>query len=883
MPTARALTKRMVEIYVFASALALGIGVPLTAAGLEFQTSQWVSMYRLLPGCFATYVLIDIFLIYRHLRPVRTALKSLDEGAIPKAETLAAGMSRALNLPFFAFMRISCVHGPLATLALCSGMVLTNHFSRMEFESWQIAAVGGVALLFASPAHAIYEYFAVSRAVEPAIARLGKAFGGPLPVNIFAQLVEIRLKEKLLYLAIAVASLPMMFFAVSVGFKVNRMMAANGLHLSTGLMMPFYAWIIGVVVVCVMGSFLMAILTATQVSRLAQRMLAAMGKVEIGHLEEAHLDVTSTDEFAQLYRGFGLMVESLREEQKILLVSQELAGELKLDKLIERIMTASAELLGAERATLFIHNPRTGELSSIFAAGLATGQIILPSQNGIAGAVFTTGQLENICDPYTDARFDPNFDKRTGFRTRNILCAPVNNKAGERIGVTQVLNKRTGSFNERDEARLRAFAAQIAVSLENARLFDDVLSIKNYHESVLKSTSNAIITLDDEGAVVTVNDPGVALLGIARERLVGRSAAGIAGPQNAWVAEAIRHTAESGEAKLVLDAELRFTPGRNATVNFTVTPLIDANDQRIGSMIVIEDITEERRVRATMARYMSKEVTDQLLAAGEAELIGKDQEVSVLFSDVRGFTGLSERLGAQDTVSLLNAYFTVMVDVILEHGGLLDKYIGDAMMALFGAPFPSNHDADNAILVANQMILRLRDHNVQQLGRGLPQLQIGVGIATGNVVVGSIGSTKRMEYTAIGDSVNLASRLEGANKQFGTKILICEKTVKHLKKPTLVREIDRMRVKGKDVSSGVFEALDYRFGETGLEPMLEAYNAGLQLYRKRDWAGAAARFEVALVHTAHDQPSAIYLDRCRTYGRLPPPDDWDGVYTLTQK
>ena len=887
-PSARALTRRMVEIYVLASVAAVGIILPLIVTGVAFKTWQWISLFRFVPVGFGIYVLADIVVIYRHLAPVRLALNCLDQGVVPDDETLTAGITRALNLPFFAFMRVTFLHGPLATLAICFAMLLTNHYSNLGFESWQIAAFAGAALLFASPAHAIYEYFAVSRAVEPALARLGKALGGPLPAAYREQLVAIRLKEKLLYLAIAVASLPLMFFAISVAFKVNRLMSANGLTLSMHQMMPLYAWIIGVVTVCVVGSFSMAMLTASEVSRSAQRMLAAMGKVEIGRLEDAHLDVTSTDEFAQLYRGFGLMVESLREEQKILSVSQDLAGELQLDMLIARIMTATAELLGAERSTLFIHDPRTNELYSIFAAGLETREIRIPSTQGIAGAVFTTGCLENIDDPYADPRFDPDVDKRTGFRTRNILCAAITNKAGGRIGVTQVLNKRSGAFTAKDEARLRAFGAQIAVSLENARLFDDVLSMKNYNDSVLKSTSNAIITLDGDGLVVTINDPGVELLGVARERLVGRSAAVIAGPQNVWIAQAIRRTAATNEATLELDAEMLFAAnasgaGRSATVNLTVTPLIDANDQRIGSMVVIEDITAERRVRATMARYMSKEVADQLLAAGEAELIGKDQEVSVLFSDVRGFTSLSERLGARDTVSLLNAYFTEMVDVIFEHGGVLDKYIGDAIMALFGAPFASDYDADNAVLVANEMILRLRDHNVRQAGRGLPELQIGVGIATGDVVVGNIGSIKRMEYTVIGDSVNLASRLEGANKQFGTRILVGETTIERLKKPALVREIDRLRVKGKDVPAGVFEAMDYRIGEPGLEAMLEAYNAGLARYRSRDWIAAASRFEAALAAMAGDQPSAIYLERSRAYVSAPPPDEWDGVFTMTQK
>ena len=224
--TAHAIARRMVVIYVLASVWAVVFILPLIVFGLEFKTWQWLSLFRLVPLGFALYVTIDIIVIFAHLRPVRRVLAQLDAGETPDPADTARAMTRALNLPFFAFLRVSCVHGPLATLVVSGGMAISNSAFGLGFAVWQNVAFSGAALLFASPTHAIFEYFAVGRAVEPAIARLGRALGGPLPAEYRGQLVAIRLKEKLLYLAIAVASLPLVFFAISVSFKVDRLMKA---------------------------------------------------------------------------------------------------------------------------------------------------------------------------------------------------------------------------------------------------------------------------------------------------------------------------------------------------------------------------------------------------------------------------------------------------------------------------------------------------------------------------------------------------------------------------------------------------------------------------------------------------------------------------------
>lgn len=614
------------------------------------------------------------------------------------------------------------------------------------------------------------------------------------------------------------------------------------------------------------------------------RLAEAMSLVEQGKYDQ-RLPVSGNDVWTGLYRGFNLMTEGLRDEAQILQVAQDLSGELKIDALIERIMRAITELLDADRSSLFLYDSKTDELWSRFAEGLQTLEIRFPATTGIAGSVFNTRRTFNVSDPYNHPAFNPAMDRQTGYKTESILCMPIANKAGEVIGVTQVLNKRAGEFTKRDEERLSGLTSQIAVSLENAQLFDDVLNIKNYNESILKSSNNGLITLDTERRVVTANEAALRILDARKEDLLDQPAEQFFQGPNAWVLDSVEKVVNTGETDISVDADLSLDGGKTAAVNLTAVPLIDVAEEPIGALLIIEDMTGEKRVKTTMARYMSKQVVDQLLERGEESLEGDARRVSILFADIRGFTTMAEALGARETVTLLNEYFEVMVDIIFQSGGILDKYIGDAIMALFGAPFESPQDADHAVSVATQMLVELRhlNHRFQESGR--PLLEIGIGIGTGDVVAGGIGSSKRKEYTVIGDSVNLAARLESANKFYGTRILLSEQTVGDLKEKHLLREIDLIRVKGKDKSVAVFEALGYHTEESfpGMKQTLAEFDLGLQGYRARDWTAALGHFENALQANPNDAPSRIYLDRCRRNLEQPPPADWNGVWELLSK
>ena len=218
--------------------------------------------------------------------------------------------------------------------------------------------------------------------------------------------------------------------------------------------------------------------------------------------------------------------------------------------------------------------------------------------------------------------------------------------------------------------------------------------------------------------MLTANDAVFSILERPSSEIIGHAASELFSGTNFWLLNSLQKVARTGEQEITIEAELVTGSDATASVNASVSPLIDAADESIGSIVVLEDITTEKRVRSTMARYMSAEVADQLLESGEAELGGKDQKVSILFSDIRGFTTISEALGARDTASMLNEYFEAMVDAIMERTGVLDKFIGDAIMALFGVPFNGEHDPDDAVRAAIGMQIALRALNDQRQAKG---------------------------------------------------------------------------------------------------------------------------------------------------------------------
>ncbi|EKF01229.1 MULTISPECIES: GAF domain-containing protein [unclassified Tolypothrix] len=655
---------------------------------------------------------------------------------------------------------------------------------------------------------------------------------------------------------------------------------------------------------------------------------------------------------------FYVAARNQRGATALLRATQTLGQSLDLEATLQIVMEQARILMQADRSTLFLHRKEMGELWTKVAAaadGANTIEIRMPSNRGIVGFVASTGQAVNIPDAYKDPRFDPTTDRKTGYVTRNILCLPVFNSANELIGVTQLINKQQGSFTASDEEFMRAFNIQAGIALENARLFENVLLEKQYQKDILQSLSDAVISTDMEGRIVTINDAALALLGcpvrdtntkpnkrLWEQNLLGRLVWEVVPIENlqmrledslktgakhyvpeqsltvglypiqssetkspsetldagVWTQHFILAVRDRTNPDVFIPWNQPLTPQSKflsasevqkleRSLNLTVNPLTNPEGGVRGGLVVLEDISREKRMKTTMYRYLTPHVAEQVMALGEdALMVGERKEVTILFSDIRGYTTLTENLGAAEVVSLLNQYFETMVEAVFNHEGTLDKFIGDALMAVFGAPLPltENH-AWRSVQAALDMRQRLAEFNRRRIIQSQPQINIGIGISSGEVVSGNIGSHKRMDYTVIGDGVNLSSRLEAVTKEYGCDIILSEFTYQLCSDRIWTRQLDKIRVKGKYQAVNIYELISDRTQplDDATQEFLFYYQSGRIAYLARNFTRAIACFEAAKNLRPHDQAVNIHIERSYNYQKTPPHDSWDGVWTMANK
>lgn len=754
----------------------------------------------------------------------------------------------------------------------------------------------------------------------------------------------------------------------------------------------------------------------------------------LNKIGSAPFDQQDERSFREFAASIGIILESCNKfyiaarNQKgveaLLKATSCLGQTLDLEKTLRVVMDEARDLMNADRSTLFLLDRDKNQLWSKVANADNTSIIELrfPADKGIAGYVASTGETVNIPDAYKDPRFDPSSDKRTGYLTRNILCMPVFNSSGALIGVTQLINKHQGSFTNSDEEFMRAFNIQAGVALENAQLFENVLVEKQYQKDMLQSLSDAVISTDMAGRIVTINDAALQLLGCplqekasnehdsvqnSAEQQKARSKAsnsreavnsklrqlwesnllnrfvwevvpldGLQGRVVDSLQNGVRqyvpeqgicvgiYALLAGDHPVAAEPKLSIlaipsandpktyipwnrcyldvsqgvgsaiatptpdpTPDPNSeqadesatrngrevpqpeampwprfipvsqiqqverSINLTVNPLTNPEGGVRGGLVVLEDISQEKRMKTTLYRYMTPGVAERVMALGEDALMeGERKEVTILFSDIRGYTTLTENLEAAEVVRLLNDYFETMVEAVFDCEGTLDKFIGDALMAVFGAPLPLDNHALAAVKSALDMRHRLEIFNRERAGQSEAQIRIGIGISSGEVVSGNIGSQKKMEYTVIGDGVNLSSRLESITKQYGCDIVISEHTYQMCKPTVWVRELDLIRVKGKNEPVGIYDVLDFKEHplSSDLETFLEMFAQGRTAYTNNHFEQAIRIFKDAYELSPQalgrpDEACKLFISRSQDYIVSPPPDDWGGVFTMKSK
>ncbi len=292
---------------------------------------------------------------------------------------------------------------------------------------------------------------------------------------------------------------------------------------------------------------------------------------------------------------------------------------------------------------------------------------------------------------------------------------------------------------------------------------------------------------------------------------------------------------------------------------------------------------EKLKLRSTFSRYLGEDVMDAALEHAERLNRGEKREMTVLFSDIRGFTSLSEHMAPEALADFINQYLSPMTKIVFDEKGTLDKYIGDAVMAFWNAPLDQADHALRGCRAAVRMLERLDELKAGWRAAGLPELEIGIGVNTGPMVVGNMGSDVRVDYTVLGDAVNLGARLEGTNKEYGTRIIISEFTRAAVKEGLVTRRLGAVRVKGKKVPVGIYELRGLGSPTPADAAAIAAFEAGLDAWARRDFDGAAARFTEVLATWPGDLPARDYLAELEVLRQHPPPPEWDGVVSLKSK
>lgn len=516
-------------------------------------------------------------------------------------------------------------------------------------------------------------------------------------------------------------------------------------------------------------------------------------------------------------KQIGEKIDAFQREHNNMLaladVGQVINSSLELDEVLRIVMDNIVRLTKAERGFLMLRNDqgemvirmgRNWEMESINSSELTVSR-------SVVGRVIETGEPIVTTNAQEDKRFVGQ-ESIVAFNLRSILCVPLKVK-NDLIGVIYADNRiRTGIFAESEKELLNAFANQAAVAIENARLFsslkhtlEEVTGLKNLMESVFASIASGVITADIQNQVTLANRAAQNILGQAQLEIVGHHLDEVLASVSKEIAPHLLEVRSTD--KPITDLEISHNLPKRGNVDWRLnfSPLKDAGQKTQGVAIVLDDLTERKKLEAQrrlFERMVSPAVIEQL-DPNSLQLGGKRVDITVIFADIRGFTTYSEKNSPEKLVRTLNKYLAAMAEAVLAQEGTIDKFMGDAIMAWFNAPVPQ---ADHTLRTV-KTALAIKD-SIENLYKELPEdehLAFGAGIHYGDAVLGLIGTEKRLEYTAISDSVNIAKRIQENSAK--NQILISKDAYDRVKKEIKAQPHAEMTVKGKSQPLEVFEVL----------------------------------------------------------------------------
>ena len=349
-------------------------------------------------------------------------------------------------------------------------------------------------------------------------------------------------------------------------------------------------------------------------------------------------------------------------------------------------------------------------------------------------------------------------------------------------------------FDQYDLRFFNSIVKKISLSYNNIILLDNVKKSKKLIDNIMSSISTGIVKINLMGEIEYINDSAIEIFQLDKSILIDNHYA-IVFESNPDLTELIEFAESRNHILYEENLRVKKQDSNETNINLTISPVFD-DGVNSGSVISFEDLSDINKVKSTFKKYVSENIVDELLLNEDSlELGGVEQEVCVLFSDIRGFTSMSERMEPSKVVTLLNSFFDKMIDVVFKYNGTLDKIIGDELMVLYGAPLKKTDDILNAVKTAKEMFTTLDKFNIKMLEEGYPKLNIGIGINYGKVICGNIGSEQQMNYTVIGDTVNLASRLCSAAKP--GEIIISDSVYKNLDDTIGFSLNEKLSLKGK--------------------------------------------------------------------------------------